>query len=91
MYLKVIFEVYNQAVTACEKHGESSQELARDLLPKISSSTDIVLDFNDKYSASKSDNILLELDDDLSRLGPSIENRFAFEDELIEVLHDYYS
>ncbi|MBM7071241.1 sigma D regulator [Shewanella sp. 202IG2-18] len=85
------FEIYNQVVTACEKHGETSQELARELLPKISNSTDFVLDFNDKYSATKSENILLELDDDLSILGPSIENRFKYEDELLEVLHEYYT
>ncbi|MCL1078096.1 sigma D regulator [Parashewanella spongiae] len=85
------FEVYDQVVTACEKQGESGQTLARELLPKISSSTDFVLDFSDKYTSASSDNILLELDDDLSRLGSSIENRFAYEDELLEVLHEYYS
>ncbi|WP_133405506.1 sigma D regulator [Parashewanella tropica] len=85
------FEVYDQVVSACEKHGPNSQELARQLLPKISSSTDIVLDFSDKYTQATNDNVLLELDDDLSRLGSSIENRFGYEDELLEVLHQYHS
>ncbi|MGB0892993.1 MAG: sigma D regulator [Parashewanella sp.] len=85
------FEVYDQVVSVCERNGKSSQELARELLPKISSSTDIVLDFSDKYTTAKNENVLFELDDDLSRLGHSIENRFAYEDELLEVLHDFHS
>lgn len=81
------FEVYDQLVTECEKHGNSSKALAQQLVPKISDTTDSALDFNDKYSEAESDKVLIQLDQDLSSLGHAMETRFALEDELLEVLH----
>ncbi|GGI80753.1 sigma D regulator [Shewanella gelidii] len=85
------FEVYDQLVTACEKHGQSSKALAQQLVPRISDTTDSALDFNDKYSEAESDKVLIQLDQDLSSLGHAMETRFALEDELLEVLHTKHS
>ncbi|ABO25289.1 Rsd/AlgQ family anti-sigma factor [Shewanella loihica] len=85
------FEVYDRVVTACEKNGESSQALAQTIVPKISETTDMALDFNDKYTSASDDKILYQLDKDLSSLGDAMETRFQLEDQLLEVLHSKYS
>ncbi len=85
------FEIYNQVVTACEKNGSSSQELAQQLVPQISETTDTALDFNDKYTEAEDEKVLFHLDKDLSSLGHAMETRFALEDKLLEVLHTKYS
>ncbi len=85
------FEVYDRVVTACEKHGMSSQNLAHNLVPRISETTDSALDFNDKYTEFVDDKVLFQLDKDLSSLGHAMETRFELEDQLLEVLHTKHS
>ncbi len=85
------FEVYNRVVSDCAKHGASSQALAQNLVPKISETTDMALDFNDKYTSSDDDQLLYQLDQDLSSLGDMMETRFQLEDQLLEVLHTKHS
>ncbi|MBY6187767.1 sigma D regulator [Marinobacter hydrocarbonoclasticus] len=85
------FEVYDQVVSACEKNGEQSKTLAQTLFPKIAGSTDAALDFNDKYTNGVSDDIMMELDQDLSHLGQKMEERFGFEDRLLEALFQRHS
>jgi regulator of sigma D len=58
--------------------------LANALYPRISETTDVALDFNDKYAEAAQDNILANFDTDLSKLGEVLELRFELEDELIE-------
>lgn len=85
------FEVYDRVVSACEKYGESSQALANNIVPKISETTDLALDFSDKYTEADDDKILYQLDKDLSSLGDVMETRFQLEDQLLEVLHSKFS
>ena len=85
------FEVFDQVVSACNKNGDSSRELANQIMPKISSTTDAALDFNDKYTEAPDDEVLFHLDKDLSELGDAMETRFQLEDELLEVLHARHS
>lgn len=85
------FEVYDQIVSVCESHGKPSQELAQNLLPKINKTTDVALDFTDKYTEIKKDEALLKLDKDLGLLLQAIELRFELEDNLLEVLHVQFS
>lgn len=85
------FEVYDQIVTACEKNGIPSKTLAQSLVPRISETTDSALDFNDKYTELVDDNVLFQLDKDLSSLGHAMETRFELEDKLLEVLHAKHS
>jgi regulator of sigma D len=63
-------------------------ELADKIYPTILSTTDSILDFNDKYDFEHNrDAISLEtLEQDLSRLGESIADRIELEDQLIQVL-----
>ena len=81
------FEVYEQVVSLCDKTGDESLQLLKDLFPKISETTDIVVDFNDKYSDDKANVALMsELDSDLSTLGEAIAARVEMEDQLIDTL-----
>ncbi|WP_394130194.1 sigma D regulator [Shewanella maritima] len=85
------FEVYDNVVSACEKFGVQSKQTAQLLLPKISKSTDSALDFNDKYSEVIDDQVLYQLDGDLSQLAQAMESRFELEDQLLEILHTRHS
>lgn len=81
------FEVYEQIVSACEVNGQDSILLLEKLYPQITETTDIVVDFNDKYSQNTSvNNRFTSLDSDLSLLGEAIAKRVELEDTLIETL-----
>ncbi|WP_345337048.1 sigma D regulator [Ferrimonas pelagia] len=85
------FEVYDQVASACERNGKKSMALAETLLPQISASTDIALDFNDKYTNGVDEETLMQLDQELSQLGQAMEERFELEDRLLETLHSHHS
>ncbi|QYK01094.1 sigma D regulator [Shewanella psychrotolerans] len=82
------FEVYDRVLSAYEKNCKESQSLAQNVVPKISETTDLALDFNDKYTEADDEKILYQLDKDLSSLGDVMETRFQLEDQLLEVLHN---
>lgn len=79
------FEVYDQLIKEGREFddAEALQEASK-LYDTIDTTTERLLDFNDKY---------LETDDvsslsaDLSKLGEALEVRFSTEDRLISVLH----
>jgi regulator of sigma D len=81
------FEVYEQIVAQCAVNGTDSRKLADSLYPKISVSTDLALEFNDKYADHLSTRRSGSFDLDLSALGQALEERFALEDKLIDTLH----
>lgn len=80
------FEVYEQIVSACEVNGPNSIQLLEKLYPQIAETTDIVVDFNDKYSQKSEKSMFKNLDNDLSRLGEAIAKRVELEDSLIDTL-----
>ncbi len=84
------FEVYQEIVNSCEDNGLSSVTLLNELYPKISKTTDIVVNFNDKYSKMlvEDNNSLTSFDSDLSLLGEAIASRVDLEDHLIDTLND---
>ena len=84
------FEIYNEVVSQCEIHGRDSLQLAEQLIPKITETTDVALDFNDKYAEQQQPD-LNRLDDDLSRLVQGMEIRFELEDQLLDTLHQKHS
>jgi regulator of sigma D len=88
------FEVYEQIVKACKVNGSESRQLASNLYPRIDSTTDTALTFNDKYVEKTEEFKDLSLDElfenfdiDLSTVGQALEERFGLEDELIETLY----
>lgn len=80
------FEIYKQLVAeAREFDDQPAIEAAADLYGTIDPTTDVILDFNDKYQEIDDLDTLRE---DLSRLGAALETRFSAEDQMIAVLHD---
>ena len=83
------FEIYDQLVKeGTELRDSEGLEAANSLLQTIDATTELILDFNDKY---------LETDDlktlavDLSQLGETLESRLTAEDQMITVLHTAHS
>ncbi|MBA4501656.1 sigma D regulator [Marinobacterium marinum] len=83
------FEVYEQLLREGSEFNDGSLEQAQRLLPQIQPSTDQALDFNDTYGTFEAPTLqqLCQLSRDLSELGERLEERFALEDQLIEILH----
>jgi len=83
------FEVYEQLLREGGQFDDGSVERAQALFPRIQDSTDIALDFNDRYSKLSNPTVqdVREFSNSLSELGVALEERFALEDQLIEVLH----
>lgn len=82
------FEMYEQIVNNCQVNGPESINLLEELYPRIAKTTDVVVDFNEKYSKVSGDELqnLSEFDKDLSQLGEAIAKRVDLEDDLIETL-----
>ena len=79
------FEIFDQLHKEGQLFEDSSGlDKESNLLEKIQSTTEYVLDFNDRYLSS---NDLDALIIDLASLGETLAQRFALEDNLIDVLH----
>ena len=79
------FEIYDQLMKeGQELKDNKGLETADTLLQSIDISTELILDFNDKYLETDD---LKTLSTDLSQLGESLEARLAAEDKMIQVLH----
>lgn len=79
------FEVYDQLIK--EGHAfrdEAGLDTAKRLFATIDGTTEVILDFNDKYEATDD---LSTLSQDLSRLAEMLAVRFEAEDQMIAVLH----
>ena len=79
------FGLYERIVNGKERRRDIA-ELARDIYPRIASSTQIALDFNDKYDCEDHCEITDELQKDLSRLGEELAQRIELEDKLLSKL-----
>jgi len=86
------FEVYQQIVNDCDINGPSSIELLNKLYPDISKTTDVVVDFNEKYAKTlnSNDELMSRFDSDLSHLGEAIAKRVDLEDNLIDTLNNHH-
>lgn len=79
------FEVYEQLVIeGREFDDQAGLEKAKVHFRKIDATTEVILDFNDKYQETDD---LTTLEQDLSDLGESLAVRFEAEDCMIELLH----
>ncbi|MEO3680007.1 sigma D regulator [Rheinheimera fenheensis] len=85
------FEVYERIVSECAVNGTDSRKLADSLYPKIAVSTDLALNFNDQYAEHLSTRRSGAFDRELSALGQALEERFEYEDQLINTLYEKHS
>ena len=80
------FEVYHELLQEAEIFADGSSALAENLMPAIGDTTEVILAYEEKYSAADSDDKKLKRD--LSALGEVLESRFLLEDKLIAGLHN---
>lgn len=79
------FEVYQQLIKESEELNDTEAlKKADSLFTQIDQTTDVILDFNDKYQETDD---LSSLNADLSRIGENLATRFEIEDQMIDVLH----
>lgn len=79
------FEVYDQLIKEGQDFGDKDAlKQAATLYKVIDSTTESLIDFNDKYQETDD---LSDLANDLSIIGQKLEPRFSAEDQMIEVLH----
>lgn len=78
------FEIYKQLM-AEGQDNQNGLSQAQAHYTTIHSTTERVLDFNDKYQETDDLGTLMQ---DLSELGITLETRFEAEDRMIEVLHN---
>ena len=82
------FEVYQHLMREAERFQDDYQKTIDRVLPLIQHSTEIALDFNDRYSdATDCENNMGQLAKDLNNLGIKMVERFDLEDQLIDNLH----
>lgn len=86
------FEVYQELIREAEDFKDGSEKFAEKLYPQIAISTEVALEFNDKYESALKDNESLKsLSANLSTLGEILVSRFDLEDQMIEVLHNSHA
>lgn len=79
------FEIYEKLIQEGRDFDDKEAlRLGADLYKEIDATTELALDFNDKYLETDD---LTGLPKDLSHLGEVLESRFSAEDKMIEVLH----
>lgn len=83
------FEIYDQLINEAEAFDDpKAAEFVRGLYPDLHATTQVALDFNDKYATEELfENRNGEFLADISTLGESLSSRFELEDQLIERLH----
>lgn len=87
------FEIYENIIAECDKHGPTGRKLAEKLTPSIVDTTDVALAFNDHYAEHQwdDDEASSKFDVELNRLGEALELRFELEDQLIHNLSTFHS
>ncbi len=79
------FLLYERIISGQERR-KGLANVAEQILPKISVTTEIALEFNDKYDTESTESLLSDLEKDLSTLGEALANRIELEDQLIRTL-----
>ncbi|GAB5451028.1 MAG: Rsd/AlgQ family anti-sigma factor [Halioglobus sp.] len=79
------FEVYHELINEAESFDDGSCIIAEKLMPAIGDTTEVILAYEEKYSAAPT--LSDKVRRDLSSLGEILESRFALEDQLIAGLH----
>lgn len=83
------FEIYEQLLREAQAFNDGTEDILNSLMPNIQSSTDAILDFQDRYAGQPlSEAQQLQLRQDLSSLGEALAERFEYEDQLIADIHE---
>lgn len=86
------FEIYEQLIQEAKEFDDGGLDLMARVYPKIETTTEVALSFNDRLLADSLDEGQLKaLMEPLSHLGEQLETRFSLEDFLIEHLHNVHA
>lgn len=77
------FDLYPKIVELLEKSSSRSLSIAHRVMPKIEQTTELLLQFNDRYAEDMDESKYESLRDDLDKVGQCLELRFRNEDRLI--------
>ena len=81
------FEIYERIIDGKERRGNIKMVADR-VYPSISQSTQLFVDFNDKYEGADEADSLLDLYKDLSSIGEAMAERIESEDMLLREISD---
>ena len=81
------FEIYERIVDGKERRG-NIKKVADRVYPQISKSTQLFVDFNDKYDGADEKESLTDLFRDLSSIGEAMAERIESEDLLLREISD---
>lgn len=81
------FEIYQRIMDGKERRA-SIQEIASEIYPVISRTTDYFVEFNDKYEGADGRDSVEPLMDDLSLFGEAMASRIEKEDKLLMEMSD---
>ena len=76
------FGLYQRIAEGNERR-QAVLEIAREIYPRIARSTDIAVEFTEKYDHPNADTVTTKLADDLSLLAEELTSRIELEDRLI--------
>lgn len=83
------FEIYNELITEAREFNDGSLGTGIDLCKSIEQSTDLAIEFNDKFELDGHEAALLaQLPKHLVELGSVLNLRFELEDRLISAVHN---
>jgi regulator of sigma D len=83
------FEIYGHIIRNSQSAPDTTRELADDLFPLISDTTEIALEFNDRFAERHAEDNFNGFDQAVSQLGEALELRMGFEDQLLATLVDH--
>ena len=81
------FEIYERIVSGRERRG-NIKKVADRVYPQIARTTDMIVDFNDKYESIEDGEGLTSLYRDLSSIGEAMAERIESEDMLLREISD---
>ena len=81
------FEIYERIVEGKERR-ESVRQVANAVYPSIATTTQQIVEFNDKYEGADDPDSLGNLYKDLSLIGEAMAERIESEDQLLQKLSD---
>ena len=81
------FEIYERIIDGKERRG-NIKKVADRVYPSISTTTQLFVDFNDKYEGADEEESLTDLYRDLSSIGEAMAERIESEDMLLREISD---
>lgn len=79
------FQLYSYIESGQERRA-SVCKLAEQYYPRIAQTTQLILEFNEKYESEESSEDLGRLDKDLTVLGEALAERIQYEDQIISAM-----